>query len=265
MLAHCMPDGSGSPLGFVSRTLSPAEKKYSQLDKEALAIIFGIKIHKYLYGHTFTVCTDHRPLVALFVEKKAIPQMGSTRVQMWVVLLSTYEYQIVYRPGKFHSNADGLSRLPLPESPGEEKETEQVLIMDCIDSVPVDSMQIKSWTAKDSVLSQITIEKLCQSFSVLGLPQVLVSDNRNCFTSTEFEKFMKQNGIRHVKTAPFHHSTNKLAERAVQTLKESLKKAKGDTIEANLSRFLFSYRNSTCNDRGVTSRTDDVPKVEVHL
>lgn len=50
VLSHKMDDGSERPLGFMSRTLSPAEKRYSQLDKEGLAVIFGIKkFHKYLY------------------------------------------------------------------------------------------------------------------------------------------------------------------------------------------------------------------------
>ena len=57
-----MPDGSESPIGSVSRTLSPAEKRYSQLDREVLAIIFGVKrFHQYLYGQEFELKTDHKP------------------------------------------------------------------------------------------------------------------------------------------------------------------------------------------------------------
>ena len=93
-----------------------------------------------------------------------------------------------------------------------------------------------------SATSQATIEKLRQSFSVFGLPKLLVSDNGTCFTSAEFETFMKQNGIDHVRSAPFHPSSNGLAERAVQTFKEGMKKIKGDTLQTKLSRFLFSYR-----------------------
>lgn len=90
--------------------------------------------------------------------------------------------------------------------------------------------------------SQVTIEKLRQSFSVFGLPKMLVSDNGTCFTSAEFETFMKQNGICHVRSAPFHPSSNGLAERAVQTFKEGMKKMKEGTIQTRLSRFLFGYR-----------------------
>ncbi|KAJ7993898.1 hypothetical protein DPEC_G00259470 [Dallia pectoralis] len=77
VLLHVMEDGSERPLGFMSRTLTPAEKRYSELNKEGLAIIFGIKrFHKYIYGRTFTISTDHKPLISLFHEKKPVPQMG---------------------------------------------------------------------------------------------------------------------------------------------------------------------------------------------
>ena len=63
VLAHRMPDGSERPVGFASRTLAKAERNYSQLDKEALAIIFAIKrYHQYLYGRHFEIKTDHKPL-----------------------------------------------------------------------------------------------------------------------------------------------------------------------------------------------------------
>ncbi|XP_061131311.1 uncharacterized protein K02A2.6-like, partial [Syngnathus typhle] len=90
--------------------------------------------------------------------------------------------------------------------------------------------------------SLVTIEKLRQSFSYFGIPKMLVSDNGTCFTSAEFEAFMKQNGISHVRSAPFHPSSNGLAERPVQTFKEGMKKMKEGTIQTRLSRFLFSYR-----------------------
>lgn len=153
-----MGDGSERPLGFMPRTLSPAEKRYSQLDKEGLTVIFGIKkFHKYLYGYilVFTIYTDHKPLVSLFNTKKPIPQIGSPRVQRWAVTLSAYEYNIVYKPGKPHANADALSRLPVPETVPEKETNEQVWMMDVLDDTLVDTSQIKRWTAKDVILSQV--------------------------------------------------------------------------------------------------------------
>ncbi|KAL0161349.1 hypothetical protein M9458_045074, partial [Cirrhinus mrigala] len=103
-----------------------------------------------------------------------------------------------------------------------------------------------------SSTSQATIEKLRQSFIIFGLPQVLVPDNGSCFTSTEFKKFMKNNGICHVKSAPFHPSSNGLAERAVQTFKEGMKKVQGGTLETRLLGFLFNYRITPHSTKGVS-------------
>lgn len=87
--------------------------------------------------------------------------------------------------------------------------------------------------------SQSTIEKLWQSFSILGLPQILVLDNGLCFTSGAF---MKKNVIHHIRTAPFHPSSNGLRERAVQTFEVGLKTIKGDTIETRVCHFLIVIR-----------------------
>ena len=81
VLSHHLEDESERPIAFASRSLSPAEKGYAQLDKEALAIVFGVtKFHVYLYGHPFTIYLDHKPLQHLFNPSKAISAMASARV-----------------------------------------------------------------------------------------------------------------------------------------------------------------------------------------
>ena len=92
-----------------------------------------------------------------------------------------------------------------------------------------------------STSATATINKLRTTFSVHGLPQTIVSDNGSAFTSAEFQEFLRQNGIEHIRSPPYHPSSNGLAERAVQTVKEGLKKMKG-TLEVRLDRFLFNYR-----------------------
>ena len=68
VLSHRMPDGTERPIGFSSRSLAKAEQKYSQLDKEALAIIVGVKkFHQYLSGRQFVIRTDHKPSSANLV------------------------------------------------------------------------------------------------------------------------------------------------------------------------------------------------------
>lgn len=91
--------------------------------------------------------------------------------------------------------------------------------------------------------TKATIEKLRCAFATHGLPDIIVSDNGTCFTSMEFADFVKVNGIKHVRTAPFHPSSNGLAERAVQTFKDSMKKMTDNaSVETKVSRFLMRYR-----------------------
>ena len=72
VLFHQMLDGGEKPIGFASRTLTKAEQNYSHLDKEALAIVFGVKkYHQYIYGRRFAIRTDHKPLTHIFSETRA--------------------------------------------------------------------------------------------------------------------------------------------------------------------------------------------------
>lgn len=144
------------PLGFMSRTLTPSEKRYSQLHKEGLAVIFRIKrFHKYLYGHAFTICTDHKPLINLFSKTKAVLQMGSPRVQRWVVMFQAYQYNIVYKPGKYHQSADALSRLPVPGEGDPDDTNDQVLPMELMGVSAVSAAQIQKRTLHDITLSNV--------------------------------------------------------------------------------------------------------------
>ena len=93
VLSHCMEDQSEQPITYVSRTLSPAELKYAQLDKEALSIVFGVKhFHQYLYGRKFAILSDHKPLQYLLGETRGIPAMASAHIQRWALMLSAYNY-----------------------------------------------------------------------------------------------------------------------------------------------------------------------------
>ncbi|KAL7842137.1 hypothetical protein SRHO_G00238260 [Serrasalmus rhombeus] len=135
VLSHVMEDGSEKPIGFASRMLTAAEKGYSQLDKECLAIVFAVKhFHQYLYGQPFKIHTDHKPLRSLFGETSCIP--------CWALTLSAYQYTIVYRAGKDNANADALSRLPLPETPL----MCLLFSLEKLSETPVTASQVKQWT-----------------------------------------------------------------------------------------------------------------------
>ena len=69
VLSHILEDGTEHPVAYASRSLSPAERRYSHLDKEALAIVFGVgKFHRYIFGRRFLLYSDHKPLIHIFGE-----------------------------------------------------------------------------------------------------------------------------------------------------------------------------------------------------
>ena len=108
VLSHKMSDGSDKPIGYASRTLSAAEQNYSQLEKEGLACVFGVKkFHNYLFGRSFELISDHKPLLGLLKEDKAVPTLASARIKRWSLFLS--EYRLVFRNTLEHGNADTLS------------------------------------------------------------------------------------------------------------------------------------------------------------
>jgi len=148
VLSHRFRDGTEKPIGFVSRTLSPAERNYSQLEKEGLACVFGIKrFHSYLFGRHFYLCTDHKPLLTLFKESRAVNPQASARIQRWALTLSMYEYTLQFKKTEDHANADALSRLPLPEHPQSVPlPVETIYLMECLESSPITAVQIRSWT-----------------------------------------------------------------------------------------------------------------------
>ena len=88
------------------------------------------------------------------------------------------------------------------------------------------------------------------TFITLGLPEMLVTDNGPFFMSSEFADYIKHNAIRHVILSPYHPSSNGLAERAVQTMKDEWKKLVSGSLDMKLAQFLFKYPdchgNFTC-------------------
>ncbi|XP_064469853.1 uncharacterized protein K02A2.6-like [Ornithodoros turicata] len=78
-----------------------------------------------------------------------------------------------------------------------------------------------------------------------GLPTCFVTDNDTTFTGAAFQEFVKRNGIRHIRTAPYHPKANGLAERVVRSVKEeALKKLTGGSLEIRLQRWLHNHRRT---------------------
>ena len=407
VISHILPDGSERPISYASRTLSTSERNYAQLEKEALSLVYGVqKFHSYLYGRSFTLYTDHKPLTAIFGSNKSIPPLAAARLQRWALLLAGYNYRIVFRPTQAHANADSLSRLPLPHSEKDTKVPDAKLFnIQQIETLPVTSAQLKTATNRDPILSKVlrytkrgwptevpdtlkpfwyhrselsiegncilrgtrvivpsklreevlkelhrshigivrmkmlarsyvwwpkldseiekmvkscipcqetknapavaplhpwiwpmrpwqrihidfagpmngqsflivvdshskwpeviemksttataTIKELRRLFAMYGLPEQLVSDNGPQFTSADFAGFMKANGIKHIRCAPYHPSSNGCAERFVQTFKKGISSGGHRNLskEQQLMSFLLTYRTSPHSTTGVS-------------
>ena len=96
-------------ISYASRSLLPAERNYSATHKEGLGVIWAAtkKFHPYVYGQKFYIITDHKPLVHLFKVRDS-----TGRLYRWSIKLQEYDYEIIYKPGRSHTNVDVLSRIP---------------------------------------------------------------------------------------------------------------------------------------------------------
>ena len=100
------------PVAYASRSLTNVEKRYVQIEREALGVLYGLqKMHAYIYGRHITVATDHKPLLGVF--KKATQ---SIRLERIALRTQDYDFTLIYEPGTGNI-ADGLSRLPITEVP----------------------------------------------------------------------------------------------------------------------------------------------------
>ena len=159
VLSHVMEDGSERPIAFASRSLTQSERNYSQIDKEALALVWGVKkFHHYVYGRKFTLVTDHKPLLSILHPHKSIPVITAARLQRYALFLAGHNYNIEYKRTTDHCNADALSRLPLEvvqPSAEDDADAVDVFYTSQIGVLPVTSADIKRETQRDVILSRV--------------------------------------------------------------------------------------------------------------
>ena len=155
VLSHRFKDGSEHPIGFVSRTLSSAEKNYSLLEEEGLVCVFGVKrFHSYLFGRSFLLYTDHELLVGLRQRRKPFhacispnPTLGSHLVNVPI-------------SATLHAGPPQLMRMHWAVCHSMKHFTFGwaiyiVLLMETIHDMPVSVDQIKTWTRKDPTISWV--------------------------------------------------------------------------------------------------------------
>lgn len=148
---------SWKPVAYASRSMTQTEARYAQIEKECLGLAYGLEIfHCYIYGlPTFTIETDHRPLVSII--KKSLNEM-SPRIQRLIMKMQRYDFELIYTPGKHLVLADALSRAPkMCHMSSTEKEVENHVNM-IVESLPVCDeklKQISEETAKDKELQTV--------------------------------------------------------------------------------------------------------------
>ena len=146
--------GVTRPIAYASRTLSNVERRYSQTEKEALAVVWGCeKFHLYLYGTEFTIYTDHKPLEIIYSPQRKPP----ARIERWALRLQPYRFKIQYTPGA-DNPADVLSRLPLPHQPHVEQSIAEEYVSYIVSNAVPKAMtldQIIRASLADTALQQV--------------------------------------------------------------------------------------------------------------
>ena len=145
----------GKVLGYASRALSDVESRYSQTEREMLAVVWGVEhFHLYVYGAQFSVITDHKPLIGIFKNHKQI----SPRMERWKLRLMPYDCQLIYRPGRDAENpADYMSRHPCPTAREEQNLAEDYVNYVCTNAVPkaMTLEEIKQETRNDAEMQAV--------------------------------------------------------------------------------------------------------------
>ena len=102
------------PIAYASRALNPTQQKYSQIEKETLAMVFGCeKYHHFVYGRDFEIESDHKPLESIFRKPIAVTP---ARIARFLMQLQKYDFTVTFKPGKSMHVSDLLSRKNLPKT-----------------------------------------------------------------------------------------------------------------------------------------------------
>ena len=166
---------NGHPITYASRALTPAETRYSQIEKELLAQIFGLeRNHEYTYGRQMVLWTDHKPLVS--ISRKPLAN-APKRLQRLLLRMQRYDVNIQYKPGPEMYLADTLSRAYLKTSnrSAVEEEVESVHMIDTVPITHKTHALIKAATTEDESLQ--TVKRYPQR---LARRQTTTSYNRSC-------------------------------------------------------------------------------------
>lgn len=187
VLEQLQDDKTWRPIYFCSKTLSEAEKRYAQIEKETLALTWlSERLQQYLIGQTYTMRTDHKPLLRILTDKP-IDQL-TTRLQRFRMRLMKFNYKVEYVPGKEFYAPDALSRSPLKEG----MEDQDVIMeekVSLMNSIQREMKILSNYSTEEIKIAQDqdkTLEKL-KSYVINGWPS-----KKNCMVDClQYYKFRK--------------------------------------------------------------------------
>ena len=108
-ILHKLPDGSRKAVAHASRSLLLGEMQYSQIEEEALGIIFAVtNFRRYLHEWRFILQTDHKTLITIFGSKKGLLVYTANRLLRWETILLNYNFKIEFLTSKNICHADSL-------------------------------------------------------------------------------------------------------------------------------------------------------------
>ncbi|XP_048487132.1 uncharacterized protein K02A2.6-like [Plutella xylostella] len=251
VIAHIMEDGSERPVMMASRTLQPHERRYGQIDKEALAIMYGVIIPQSLQKEVLKLL--HEPHAGI-VQTKAC-----ARGYVWWAGMDQQIERVVAECEACQAVRNNPPRDPqtwiVPEKPWSRVHVDFAGPFQGKTFIVLIDSYSKWFEAEiiQSMSSGTVINVMRKIFASQGLPDVLVSDNGRAFSSVEFNMFLKKNGIRHLYSPPYHLATNGQIERAIQTFKNKLKKMSESDIpwSEKMPKALYALRTvpNSCTNK----------------
>ena len=128
VLSHIMENGSEKPIAFASRTLPKAER------------------------NDFT---DHKPLLGLLHEHKNIPSMAASRIQRWAIILSAYNYELIFKSRRKHGDTDSMNHLSFQPDDCESLVLENYVFITELCYSPTTSKDVAWYSARDPIIAKV--------------------------------------------------------------------------------------------------------------
>ncbi|PAA77815.1 hypothetical protein BOX15_Mlig019617g10 [Macrostomum lignano] len=141
------------PVMYLSRRLTPAERNYSNIEREALAVVWATqRARHFLLGSKFVLQCDHQPLEFIFSPSRELPKVTSARIMRWALQLSAFDYEISYIKGSCIPHVDALSRIEFKEGDGDDC---QESFVHWTETEVLKLEQIRDATDNDPVLASV--------------------------------------------------------------------------------------------------------------